>query len=335
MLKKKISLTGDSPNQDGGGKDYEITDTGNTNMKVVVRIRPENDMEIRSNCETVVKALDNHVLVFDPKEDNLPQFDNADVVRKRRPFLSRKRKDLRFAFDRVFDETTTQREVFENTTKTIIEGLLDGINCSVFAYGATGAGKTHTMLGTSDKPGVMFLTTMELYRCIEQLKHEKTCDIAVTYLEVYNETIRDLLVPSGPLAMREDSQKGLVVAGLSQHQPTSAEELLQMLEKGNMNRTQHPTDANATSSRSHAVFQVYVNQKSRTAGLSTEVTQGKMSLIDLAGSERATVTTNKGARLREGANINKSLLALGNCINALAANKVSPHQRLVCLYSSR
>lgn len=165
-------------------KDYEITDSGNSNMKVVVRIRPENEVEIRSNCETVVKALDDHVLVFDPKEDNHPQFERPDVVRKRRPFLSKKHKDLRFAFDRVFDETSTQKDVFENTTKTIIDGLLDGINCSVFAYGATGAGKTHTMLGTSEKPGVMFLTTMELYRRIEQLKHEKTCEIAVTYLEV-------------------------------------------------------------------------------------------------------------------------------------------------------
>ena len=172
-------------------KDYKITDNGNTNMKVVVRVRPENDMELRSNCETAVKVLDNHVLVFDPKEDNLPQFEKSDNARKRRPFLSKKHKDLRFAFDRVFDETSTQKEVFENTTKTIIDGLLDGINCSVFAYGATGAGKTHTMLGSAENPGVMFLTTMELYKRIEQLKHEKICDVAVTYLEVRNQKKRN------------------------------------------------------------------------------------------------------------------------------------------------
>lgn len=91
-----------------------------------------------------------------------------------------------------------------------------------------------------------------------------------------------------------------------------------MLEYGNRNRTQHPTDANAQSSRSHAVFQVFVRQKDRTANISTDFRIAKMSLIDLAGSERATVTTNRGARFREGANINRSLLALGNCINALA-----------------
>ena len=105
-------------------------------------------------------------------------------------------------------------------------------------------------------------------------------------------------------------------------QPHSADELLGMLEHGNRNRTQHPTEANATSSRSHAVFQVYVHQKPRTASMQTQVTTAKLSLIDLAGSERATVTQNRGARMREGANINRSLLALGNCINALASNKV-------------
>ena len=95
-----------------------------------------------------------------------------------------------------------------------------------------------------------------------------------------------------------------------------------MLEFGNKNRTQHPTDANAESSRSHAVFQVFVRQKARTASMQTDVSVAKMSLIDLAGSERATVTQNRGQRFREGANINRSLLALGNCINALAEGKV-------------
>ena len=96
-----------------------------------------------------------------------------------------------------------------------------------------------------------------------------------------------------------------------------------MLEFGNLNRTQHPTDANAESSRSHAVFQVFVRQQDRTANLSANVRVAKMSLIDLAGSERATVTKNRGLRFREGANINRSLLALGNCINALADGKVA------------
>ena len=121
--------------------------------------------------------------------------------------------------------------------------------------------------------------------------------------------------------MIRESEKGVSVSQLSIHKPKSAKELLEMLHYGNQNRTQHPTDANHQSSRSHAVFQVFVRQSRKTAGLKSDVTHAKISLIDLAGSERATVTSNQGDRLREGANINKSLLALSNCINALADNK--------------
>ncbi|XP_032222614.2 kinesin-like protein KIF18A isoform X2 [Nematostella vectensis] len=290
-----------------------------SNMRVVVRVRPPNPLEISNNSgASSVRVMDQNVLVFDPDEEceaiNFP-----GASRKRaRSVTGRRARDLRFIFDRVFNEEANNTDVFENTTKDIIDGVLDGFNCTVFAYGATGAGKTHTMLGSNNNPGVMFLTMMDLYRRIHEMKDEKTCDVAVSYLEVYNETIRDLLLPGPALAVREDPQRGVCVSGLTLHKPHSAEELLSMLEFGNNNRTQHPTDANAQSSRSHAVFQVFVRQKDRTAGLKANVRLAKMSLIDLAGSERATVTTNRGARFREGANINKSLLALGNCINALA-----------------
>ncbi|XP_050571433.1 kinesin-like protein KIF18B isoform X2 [Cygnus atratus] len=191
----------------------------------------------------------------------------------------------------------------------------------VFAYGATGAGKTYTMLGSEQSPGIMYLTMVELYKRIEARKDEKSCEVLVSYQEVYNEQIHDLLEPKGPLAIREDPEKGVVVQGLSFHQPKSAEQLLEMLANGNKNRTQHPTDANATSSRSHAVFQIYVKQQDRVVGLAHDLQMAKMSLIDLAGSERASVTNTRGERLREGANINRSLLALINVINALADAK--------------
>ncbi|PKU28559.1 hypothetical protein llap_21137 [Limosa lapponica baueri] len=191
----------------------------------------------------------------------------------------------------------------------------------VFAYGATGAGKTYTMLGSEKNPGIMYLTMVELYKRIEARKEEKSCEVLVSYQEVYNEQIHDLLEPKGPLAIREDPEKGVVVQGLSFHQPASAEQLLQMLANGNKNRTQHPTDANATSSRSHAIFQIYVKQQDRVGGLARDLQVAKMSLVDLAGSERASVTNAKGERLREGANINRSLLALINVINALADAK--------------
>ncbi|XP_074638351.1 kinesin-like protein KIF18A isoform X2 [Acropora palmata] len=290
---------------------------GNSNMKVVVRVRPLNSVEVSKQSSTSVRVMDERVLVFDPKDDSIDYF-QGDQRRRKSQFLTRRARDLRFMFDRVFDRGASNRDVFEQTTNTIIDGVLGGYNCSVFAYGATGAGKTFTMLGDSTNPGVMFLTMMELYSKINASKDEKSSDVAVSYLEVYNETIRDLLMPGQPLAVREDPQRGVCVSGLTLHKPVSAEELLGMLEFGNNNRTQHPTDANAQSSRSHAVFQVFVRQRDRTASLKAKFTMGKMSLIDLAGSERAIVTSNSGARFREGANINKSLLALGNCINALS-----------------
>ncbi|XP_026720551.1 kinesin-like protein KIF18B isoform X3 [Athene cunicularia] len=177
------------------------------------------------------------------------------------------------------------------------------------------------MLGSEESPGIMYLTMVELYKRIEARKEEKSCEVLVSYQEVYNEQIHDLLEPKGPLAIREDPEKGVVVQGLSFHQPASAEQLLEMLANGNRNRTQHPTDANSTSSRSHAIFQIYVKQQDCTGGLAGDLRVAKMSLIDLAGSERASVANTKGERLREGANINRSLLALINVINALAEAK--------------
>ncbi|XP_066484911.1 kinesin-like protein KIF18B [Tiliqua scincoides] len=292
-------------------------------VTVVVRVRPQTPREQEGNRQNVVQVVGECMLVFDPEEPSLPGifagFQAPDLAPKR------KGKDLKFVFDRVFGESATQAEVFENTTKHILDGVLNGYNCSVFAYGATGAGKTHTMLGSKEDPGIMYLTMEELYKKIEA-KEEKHCEVLISYQEVYNEQIHDLLEPKGPLAIREDPEKGVVVHGLSFHQPKSAEQLLEMLAQGNKNRTQHPTDINATSSRSHAVFQIYVKQRDRVMGISQDVRVAKMSLIDLAGSERASATNTKGERLREGANINRSLLALINVINALAdAKSKKPH----------
>uniref|UniRef100_G1TNV3 Kinesin-like protein n=2 Tax=Oryctolagus cuniculus TaxID=9986 RepID=G1TNV3_RABIT len=288
-------------------------------MKVVVRVRPENTKEKAAGFRKVVHVVDKHILLFDPKQEEISFFHkkkttNFDITK-------RQNKDLKFVFDTVFDETSTQLEVFEQTTKPILRSFLNGYNCTVLAYGATGAGKTHTMLGSVGEPGVMYLTMLDLYKSMDEIKEEKVCSTAVSYLEVYNEQIRDLLVNSGPLAVREDAQKGVVVQGLTLHQPKSSAEILQLLDNGNKNRTQHPTDLNATSSRSHAVFQIYLRQQDKTASISQNVRIAKMSLIDLAGSERASATSAKGTRFVEGTNINRSLLALGNVINALADTK--------------
>ncbi|XP_015274401.1 PREDICTED: kinesin-like protein KIF18A [Gekko japonicus] len=288
-------------------------------VKVVIRVRPENQKEQDGNFSKVLQVVDKHMLVFDPKVEEVSFFHGKKLPY--RDLNKRLNKDLKFVFDAVFDENSSQMEVFEHTTKIVLDGFLNGYNCTVLAYGATGAGKTHTMLGSPEDPGVMYLTMVELYNSMDRMKEEKHCAIAVSYLEVYNEQIRDLLANSGPLAVREDPQKGVLVHGLTLHQPKSAEEILQMLDYGNRNRTQHPTDVNASSSRSHAVFQIYLRQQDKTASINQNVRIAKLSLIDLAGSERARATNTKGARFREGANINRSLLALGNVINALADPK--------------
>ncbi|KAH8151857.1 uncharacterized protein LAJ45_03850 [Morchella importuna] len=272
---------------------------------------------------SVVKVIDERVLVFDPPEDN-------PVARYQKTILpqGKKVKDMRFGFDRVFDETATQDEVYEATTRSLLDSVLDGFNSTVFAYGATGCGKTHTISGTPQHPGIIFLTCAELFDRINALSGEKEIELTLSYLEIYNETIRDLLVPGGSklgLQLREDTNQNISVAGLSTHSPKNVQEVMNMILMGNANRTISPTEANATSSRSHAVLQINVMQKPRTAGMSENHMFATLSIIDLAGSERASVTKNRGDRLLEGANINRSLLALGNCINALCDPHKSNH----------
>ncbi len=237
-------------------------------------------------------------------------------------------KDQTFGFDRIFDENATQEEVFEATTKNLLDSVLDGYNATVFAYGATGCGKTHTITGTPQEPGIIHLTMQDLFERISEHTEEKTTEISLSYLEIYNETIRDLLVPGGSkagLMLREDANQAVSVAGLSSHHPQNVQQVMQMIREGNAYRTMSPTEANATSSRSHAVLQINVSQKDRNADINEPHTMATLSIIDLAGSERASATKNRGERLIEGANINKSLLALGSCINALCDARKNNH----------
>lgn len=262
--------------------------------------------------------------VFDPPEDNPVQKFSRSVV----PTSGKKVKDQVFAFDRIFDENCTQTEVYEATTKNLLDSVLDGYNATVFAYGATGCGKTHTITGTSQQPGIIFLTMQELFEKISDRSEEKHTEITLSYLEIYNETIRDLLVPGGSkqgLMLREDSNQAVTVANLTSHHPKDVQEVMDMIVQGNEYRTVSPTAANATSSRSHAVLQINVAQKDRNAAVNEPHTMATLSIIDLAGSERASATMNRGERLFEGANINKSLLALGSCINALCDARKKNH----------
>ena len=159
------------------------------------------------------------------------------------------------------------------------------------------------------------MTMQELFERISDVQGEKATEVSLSYLEIYNEMIRDLLGSGGNvrggLMLREDSNQAVSVAGLSSHHPQNVQEVMQLLMQGNEARMMSPTEANATSSRSHAVLQINVSQKDRNADVNEPHTMATLSIIDLAGSERASATKNRGERLLEGANINKSLLSLG------------------------
>ncbi|KAK3755909.1 hypothetical protein QZH41_019437 [Actinostola sp. cb2023] len=218
------------------------------------------------------------VVLQDPNEDQ------DDILRVNRS------REKQYVFDHSFGPVSSQNDVYKVTTKPLIENVVTGYNATVFAYGATGAGKTYTMLGSDNRPGIMGLTLNDLFAHMESTKEDVKYKVTMSYLEIYNEMIRDLLNPtSGILDLREDT-KGVNVAGLSD------------------------VEARTTS-------EVTVSQKSRVENVIQEMKVGKFFMIDLAGSERAAQTKNRGKRMIEGAHINRSLLALGNCINALSENR--------------
>lgn len=286
------------------------TDVG-TRISVVVRVRPPNQREIGSAQGNVIHVLDDRVLIFDPPNERVPKSKFVSTSQSRA-------KNLHFGFDKVLSPENTQEDVFEVVKSTVFSeegGLLDGFNCTVFAYGATGSGKTFSMAGTPENPGLMSRAVQYIYTSLEKMGRK--AKLRLSYLEIYNEQIRDLLTEdsSKELKIVEDPEKGIVVTGLSHCYPTNTYEVLQLISLGNNRRTQAQTESNPVSSRSHAVCQIEVENCDDVPDIQTSHPIGKLSLIDLAGSERA--TSNTGIRLKESAKINCSLLALSNCINAL------------------
>ncbi|KAA1111913.1 kinesin-like protein Klp5 [Puccinia graminis f. sp. tritici] len=291
-----------------------------------------SSISAHKSLRSIVKVLDDRVLIFDPAESNPIQQAQRQILARfsSKPspspsntlnHHSKKVKDMRFCFDRVFNENASQEDVYHGAAKDLIDGVLGGFNATVFAYGATGCGKTHTITGTPEAPGIVYLLMKDLFGRIADQEEDTTTEISISYLEIYNETIRDLLNPNAPILNLREANSSVSVPGLSTLTPTSASDVITVISSGNSHRTVHGTEANAVSSRSHAVMSVNIRRKPKTAGLIDDWTVATLSVIDLAGSERASVTKNKGERLLEGANINKSLLALGNCINALCDPK--------------
>ncbi|XP_032097721.1 kinesin-like protein KIF19 [Sapajus apella] len=283
-------------------------DSKDQQLMVALRVRPISVAELEEGATLIAHKVDEQMVVLmDPMEDP------DDILRAHRS------REKSYLFDVAFDFTATQEMVYQATTKSLIEGVISGYNATVFAYGPTGCGKTYTMLGTDHEPGIYVRTLNDLFRAIEETSNDMEYEVSMSYLEIYNEMIRDLLNPSlGYLELREDSKGVIQVAGITEVSTINAKEIMQLLMKGNRQRTQEPTAANQTSSRSHAVLQVAVRQRSRVKNILQEVRQGRLFMIDLAGSERASQTQNRGQRMKEGAHINRSLLALGNCINALS-----------------
>ncbi|XP_073945305.1 kinesin-like protein KIF19 isoform X2 [Choristoneura fumiferana] len=234
------------------------------------------------------------MLVLEEESDS-----RRDVLRQRRV------NDKHYVYDHVFGEDSTQEEVYESVCAPLVGGTLQGFAGAVFAYGATGAGKTHTMTG------LMSRALSHLFTSIAESSHPSAYEVKMSYIEIYNENIRDLLNPSaGPLELRDEGGSGApVVAGLSEIRATSAGHVSELLARGDRSRTAEATHANEHSSRGHALLSVTVS--SAVAG---GVQRGRLFLIDLAGSERAGLR----ARRLEGAHINRSLLALANCIMALS-----------------
>lgn len=280
-------------------------------IRVAVRCRPVHYQELQLGLRTIVKVVDDKNVIL---ED--PQITAADDYLR-----LNKSKERKYGFDEAFDEAACTQQVYERTSKLLIPGVLQGFNATVFAYGATGAGKTHTMLGNPSTPGIMVLTLQDLFHEVATQKDDRLFEVKCSFLEVYNENVRDLLRPDADyLDIREDPVKGMCVAGISEVVGLeSARDIMTLLHQANKHRSTEATGVNVTSSRSHAVLQVVVEQRDRTADIVAQVNVGKLSMIDLAGSERASQTNNKGMRMIEGANINRSLLALGNCITALSS----------------
>ncbi|XP_032377419.1 kinesin-like protein KIF1B isoform X8 [Etheostoma spectabile] len=282
-------------------------------VKVAVRVRPFNSREIGKDSKCIIQMQGNTTTILNPKAPKEPA--------------------KTFSFDYSYWSHTTpedpsfasQNLVYNDIGKEMLAHAFEGYNVCIFAYGQTGAGKSYTMMGKQEEgqEGIIPMLCEDLFEKIneESNKEELAYSVEVSYMEIYCERVRDLLNPKnkGNLRVREHPLLGPYVEDLSKLAVTSYTDIADLMDAGNKARTVAATNMNETSSRSHAVFTIVFTQKKHDSetDLSTEKVS-KISLVDLAGSERADSTGAKGTRLKEGANINKSLTTLGKVISALA-----------------
>lgn len=276
---------------------------------VCVRKRPLNKKELAmKDLDVITIPSKDVVMVHEPKQ-------KVDLTR----YLE----NQTFRFDYAFDDSTTNEMVYRFTARPLVETIFERGMATCFAYGQTGSGKTHTMGGDFSgknqdcSKGVYALAARDVFLMLKKPNYKKLdLQVYATFFEIYSGKVFDLLNRKAKLRVLEDGKQQVQVVGLQEKEVKCTEEVLKLIEVGNSCRTSGQTSANAHSSRSHAVFQIILRRKGKM--------HGKFSLIDLAGNERGADTSSADRQTRlEGAEINKSLLALKECIRALGRNK--PH----------
>ncbi|KAG7325518.1 hypothetical protein KOW79_011834 [Hemibagrus wyckioides] len=268
-------------------------------VRVAVRLRPYMDKQDEKGEGPCVRGLG-------PQTLEIVNWRNATET-------------LQYQFDVFHGEQTTQQEVFLSSVKSIIPHILNGQNASVFAYGPTGAGKTHTMLGSQEQPGVIPRAVREVFQLVRtQVKDQDEWEFSVgmSYLEIYNEKVLDLLSPSSQdLPIREDKDKNIIIPGLTHTPLSSFSDFHTHFVPASLNRTTASTKLNQRSSRSHAILLIKVVKCQRAPPHRQQT--GKLYLVDLAGSEDNRRTGNQGIRLKESGAINLSLFTLSKVVDCL------------------
>ncbi|XP_069992039.1 kinesin-like protein unc-104 isoform X11 [Penaeus vannamei] len=293
-----------------------------SSVKVAVRVRPFNNREISRECKCIIEMAGNTTSIVNPKappgsKDATKSF-NYDYS-----YWSHNPADPNFA---------TQSDVMRDIGIEMLDHAFAGYNVCIFAYGQTGAGKSYTMMGKQEEghEGIIPLICKDMFKKIANCTDDELqYSVEVSYMEIYCERVRDLLNPKTQnLRVREHPLLGPYVEDLAKLAVTTFDDINNLIDEGNKARTVAATNMNETSSRSHAVFTMVLTQRRNdsTTKLTTERVS-KISLVDLAGSERADSTGAKGTRLKEGANINKSLTTLGKVISALAEVTSKPNKK--------
>ncbi|CEG37768.1 kinesin-like protein [Plasmopara halstedii] len=277
-------------------------------VRVMVRIRPMSGKEVQDGRREATTA----------------NFDRAEVSIFN-PVAATSEPPKSFTFDAAFGAKSTQQQVYDTAATEIVEAVMEGYNGTIFAYGQTGAGKSHTMEGVGDQPGIIPNSFKHIFDKVAISKNKRIL-VRASYLEIYNEEIRDLLSkdPKNALDLKENADSGVFVKGLTTQVVKDAAEIDHVMQTGKKNRSVGATLMNQTSSRSHSIFTIVVECLSEVSSVrdgKKHVCVGKLNLVDLAGSERQSKTGATGDRLQEANKINLSLSALGNVISALVDGK--------------